>query len=248
MAQTSKIEWTEVTWNPITGCTKISPGCRHCYAERMARRLAGRHGYPKRDPFRVTFHPDRLRQPLRWRKPSMVFVCSMSDFFHAEVHENHILEVLAVIKQCPQHTFQILTKRSGRMAALSSKLGEWPPNVWMGVTVEARECLSRIDDLKSVQAPVRFLSCEPLLEDLGALDLRGIDWVICGGESGPKSRPMQPEWARHIRDQCVAEGIPYFFKQWGGVNKKRNGRVLDGRTWDGMPLVESAAKGRQAIG
>jgi len=238
----TKIEWVRnldgtkgKTWNPVTGCSKISLGCTHCYAERLAKRLAGRYGYPSDEPFRLTLHPGRLLQPLGWQKPSTIFLCSMSDFFHSDIPDDYIFEVLNIVKQCPQHTFQILTKRSKRMLQISKKMKLWPPNVWLGVTVEAKKYKERIDDLKLASSSVRFLSCEPLLDNLGSLNLQGIGWVIVGGESGPKSRPMVEGWATDIRDQCLSQGIPYFFKQWGGLNKKASGRKLEGKEWNQMP-------------
>jgi len=249
---TTKIEWVQnpdgtqgKTWNPATGCTKISLGCQHCYAERMAKRLAGRYGYPKNNPFKVTLHPDRLEHPLKWKKPLMVFLCSMSDYFHEDVPEDYIFQVLNIIKQCPQHTFQILTKRSERMLNISQKIKQWPFNAWLGVTVEAKKYKTRIDHLKQVNASIKFLSCEPLLEDLGEIELYGIDWVIVGGESGPKSRPMNYKWVTHIRDQCLAKNVPYFFKQWGGKNKKANGRTLEGKEWTQIPITPSLPEDQQ---
>lgn len=238
MSVNSKIEWTETTWNPVTGCTKISAGCRNCYAEKMAKRLAGRYGYDRKDPFKVTLHPDRLTQPLKWKKRNhIIFVCSMGDLFHDKVPEKYIHDILNIIRSCPRHTFQILTKRAGRMLHLSKKISAWPENVWMGVTVESRACIGRIKKLSQVRASVRFLSCEPLLNDLGNLDLDNIDWVIVGGESGFKSRPMKEEWAVSIRYQCLKASIPYFFKQWGGINKKKAGRMLEGREWSQIPTI-----------
>ncbi len=240
----TKIEWVVNsegtrgrTWNPVTGCSKISRGCKYCYAKRMAKRLAGRHGYPKKEPFKVTCHSNRLYQPLSWKKPRMIFLCSMSDFFHRDVPTNYILEVLDVIKKCPHHTFQILTKRSSRMVQISKMIKQWPENVWMGVTVEATEYKHRIDHLQLVNARVRFISCEPLLDRVGKLDLAGIDWVIAGGESGPRARPMLREWPINIRDQCLRRNVPYFFKQWGGANKKAAGRKLEGEEWSQMPKL-----------
>lgn len=239
---TTKIEWVlnldgtkGKTWNPITGCTKVSTGCNYCYAERMAKRLAGRHGYPKDEPFKLTLHPKRLSQPLAWKKPLMIFLCSMSDFFHEDVPEDYIHQILDVIKKCPHHIFQILTKRSNRMIQINEKIKQWPENVWIGVTVETKEYKYRIDDLKRVNSTVRFISCEPLLGNLGNLNLQFIDWVIVGGESGPKARPIRREWVTGIRDQCLEKNVPYFFKQWGGVNKKANGRRLEGKEWNQMP-------------
>ncbi|OQY59720.1 MAG: hypothetical protein B6245_05445 [Desulfobacteraceae bacterium 4572_88] len=239
MSSKSKIEWTESTWNPATGCTKISKGCDNCYAERMAKRLVGRHGYSKENPFQVTLHPNRLSQPLKWKGSHIVFVCSMGDIFHKNVPEDYILQILDVIKKSPNHTFQILTKRAGRMLQVSKKIGKWPDNVWMGVTVESKSCTKRIDRLKQVKSTVRFLSCEPLLNDLGELDLKKINWVIVGGESGFRARLMSPEWATNIRDQCLKAQIPYFFKQWGGVNKKKAGRCLEGKEWNQMPEIST---------
>jgi protein gp37 len=243
----TKIEWVRnldgtqgKTWNPITGCTKISRGCLNCYAERIAKRLAGRHGYHLDHPFILTLHPNRLIQPLSWNKPLMVFVCSMSDIFHDEVPDSYILQTLEIIKRTPQHIYQILTKRSKRMLKFSRKIRNWPENVWIGVTVEASEYKERIDLLRQIKAPIRFLSCEPLLDDLGILNLERIDWVIVGGESGWNSRPMHSEWAASIRDQCLKGNIPYFFKQWGGSNKKAAGRRLEGKEWSQMPVFPAA--------
>ena len=234
MALRSGIEWTQSTWNPVTGCTKVSEGCRHCYAERMARRLQAM-GQPNYcNGFRLTCHPELLDLPLRWKKPQMVFVNSMSDLFHADVPLDFIQRVFATMRQAEQHIFQVLTKRAPRLVELSHLLG-WTENIWMGVTVESAACKDRVDDLRSTSALVKFLSMEPLLDDMGDLDLTGLDWVIVGGESGPGARPIQREWVRGIRDQCLAQHVPFFFKQWGGFNKKKAGRVLDGRTWDQMP-------------
>lgn len=249
---TTKIEWVQnpdgtlgKTWNPITGCTKISLGCQYCYAERMAKRLAGRHGYPIDNPFQVTLHPDRLNRPVKWKKPIMIFMCSMSDYFHEDVPEDYLFQILETIKQCPHHTFQILTKRSERMLKISHKIKQWPANAWIGVTVEAKQYKVRINHLKQVNASIKFLSCEPLLEDLEKIDLDGIGWVIVGGESGPKARPMRHEWVTHIRDQCLTNGVPYFFKQWGGVNKKANDRMLEGKEWNQVPVIPSFPKDKQ---
>jgi protein gp37 len=241
---TTKIEWVlnpdgtkGQTWNPITGCSKISLGCKNCYAERLAKRLAGRVGYPKKNPFQVTGHPQRLNRPLEWKKGVMVFVCSMSDIFHEKISDDFILRVFQVIRKCPQHTFQVLTKRSGRLLTISEKIGKWPANVWLGVTVESSEYRHRIDQLRSIPVPIRFISCEPLLGNLGEIDLGGIDWVIVGGESGPGARTMSLEWVTNIRDQCIKNSVPFFFKQWGGVNKKLTGRKLQGVEWNQMPSV-----------
>jgi protein gp37 len=239
MAANSSIEWTESTWNPVSGCTKISKGCLNCYAERMSRRLAGRYGYPKDNPFQVTLHPNRLSQPSEWKGNHIIFVCSMSDLFHKNVPDGYISEILDVMKKFPRHTFQILSKRAGRMLQFSKKIGCWPDNVWVGVTVESKAYKKRIDLLREIKAPIRFLSCEPLLEDLGELDLNKINWVIVGGESGFNSRVMEQKWATHIRDQCLNKSIPYFFKQWGGISKKISGRSLDGREWNQMPQIQN---------
>jgi protein gp37 len=236
MAGQSRIEWTESTWNPVTGCTKISPGCAHCYAERMAKRLKAMGQPNYANGFRLTLHEHVLDAPLVWRKPRTVFVNSMSDLFHDDVPLSFIRKTFEVMRRADRHIFQVLTKRSERLAALAGRL-PWLSNVWMGVTIENAEYLYRADHLKRVPAAVRFVSLEPLLGPLPDLDLGGIDWVIAGGESGPGARPMRPEWVRGVRGRCVAAGVPFFFKQWGGVRKKRAGRTLDGRTWDGMPAT-----------
>lgn len=242
MASQSSIEWTEQTWNPTTGCDKISPGCAHCYAEVMALRLKaiGIPGYE--NGFKLSLHPDRLQQPLQRKKPTIYFVNSMSDLFHEEVPDDYLRQVLAVIRETPQHTYQILTKRAERMEQFFLT-EEPPPNAWIGVTVENREHgLPRIDSLRRIPAAVRFISAEPLLEDLGSFDLRGIHWVIVGGESGPKARPMQQEWASNVKRLCDEQEIAFFFKQWGSWGadgkkraKKKNGRILAGKTWNGVP-------------
>ncbi|HLW67366.1 MAG TPA: phage Gp37/Gp68 family protein [Gemmataceae bacterium] len=230
----TSIEWTEATWNPLTGCTKISPGCTHCYAERMALRLRAMGQANYANGFDLTLHKHMLEVPLRWKKPRFIFVNSMSDLFHRDVPEEFIFRVFDVMRRASQHTFQVLTKRSDRLAELSARI-DWPENVWMGVSVENADYSFRIDHLRQTGAKVRFLSVEPLLGSIPNLDLQGIDWVIVGGESGPGARPMQAEWVRDIRDQCRRAGVAFFFKQWGGVNKARTGRELDGRTWDEMP-------------
>ncbi len=234
MAQNSKIEWTESTWNPVTGCTKISAGCKNCYAERMALRLkaAGSPNYA--NGFRVTLHHHALDIPLRWKKPRTIFVNSMSDLFHKNISFDFISKVFDVMRRASHHRFQILTKRSGHLLKLSSKL-IWPENVWMGVTVENVDCRFRINDLQQTAAAIKFISFEPLLGSIPNIDLEGIDWVIVGGESGPNARPMKPQWAIDIRDQCLDADVPFFFKQWGGINKKKNGRKLDGRMWNQTP-------------
>lgn len=230
----SKIEWTNVTWNPLTGCTKISPGCKNCYAETMAKRLQAMGQPNYQDGFRLTLQPSMLQKPLTWARPRMVFVNSMSDLFHRDVPDSYIFRVFEIMRQCPRHTFQVLTKRPERAHFMGNTI-IWPSNVWMGASVESSDYAFRVDDIRRTRASVKFLSLEPLLGPIPNLDLRDIDWVIVGGESGPGARPMLGRWARLIRDQCVETGVPFFFKQWGGVNKKAAGRVLDGRTWDEMP-------------
>jgi protein gp37 len=230
----SSIEWTESTWNPLTGCTKVSDGCKNCYAERMARRLKAMGQANYANGFKLTLHPQALEKPLLWKSPQMIFVNSMSDLFHWEVPTPFILQVFDVMRRAHWHTFQVLTKRAKRIPQLDAQI-DWPPNVWMGVSVENEEVQWRIDYLRETRARTKFLSLEPLLGLLPNLNLEGIDWVIVGGESGPKARPMDPAWASEIRDQCVAANVPFFFKQWGGVQKKRHGRLLDGRTWDELP-------------
>lgn len=239
MTTKTRIEWTEMTWNPVTGCTKLSQGCKHCYAERMAHRLKamGNPRYP--NGFDITLHEDLIDAPRRWRTPSRVFVNSMSDLFHEEIPERFIERVFATMRDCPRHTFQILTKRSERLRELAPRL-DWPANVWMGVSVENAEVIGRVADLTTVPAAVRFLSCEPLIGPLDALPLAGIHWIIVGGESGPGARPMAPDWVRSLRAQCEAAGVAFFFKQWGGVRKDLTGRMLDGRTHDDMPQLAAS--------
>ncbi len=236
MALHSGIEWTEATWNPVTGCTKVSPGCKHCYAERMAQRLQaiGQKNYSR--GFELTLQPHMLELPLRWRKPQIVFVNSMSDLFHCDVPLEYIQRVFDVMRRAHWHVFQVLTKRAERLAELDAAL-EWPENVWMGVSVESDAYRRRVDELRKTRARTRFLSLEPLLGPLVNLDLEHIDWVIVGGESGPRARPMRPEWVLDLREQCRRAGVPFFFKQWGGRNKKQAGRLLEGRTWDEMPAA-----------
>lgn len=241
MAQSS-IEWTESTWNPVTGCTKISPGCKHCYAEVMARRLQAMGQVNYRDGFTPTLQAHMLGKPLQWRRPQMIFVNSMSDLFHDQVPLPYIREVFSVMRTAHWHQFQVLTKRSERLRELSGSL-EWPTNVWMGVSVERQDYLHRVDHLRTTGASVKFLSIEPLLGPLEQLDLQGIDWVIVGGESGAGARPLDLSWVTSIRDQCKESSVPFFFKQWGGTNKKRSGRLLEGRTWDGMPERIGAVPG-----
>jgi len=233
---TSKIEWTESTWNPVTGCTKVSAGCANCYAERMARRLHAMGQPNYRNGFKVTCHEHVLRHPLTWKTPRTVFVNSMSDLFHEDVPEEFIRSIFDVMKQAHWHTFQVLTKRDQRMAALAPRL-EWPDNVWMGVTVEDRKAKPRITALRKVPAAVRFLSLEPLLESLGKLNLEGIHWAIVGGESGPGARTMEEAWVLDFKRQCETADVPFFFKQWVGVNKKKAGRVLEGQVWDEVPVT-----------
>lgn len=243
MALNSRIEWTEATWNPVTGCDRISEGCDHCYALTLAKRLKAmgaakyqNDGNPitSGPGFAVTIHPKALDTPYKWRTPKTVFVNSMSDLFHARVPLDFIKQVFDVMADTPQHTYQILTKRSARLAKIGDKF-DWPANVWMGVSVENDRHLDRVDHLRQVPAAVRFLSCEPLIGPLPNMNLDGIGWVIAGGESGPEHRPMDPEWVTDIRDQCAAAGVPFFFKQWGGRTPKANGRSLEGRLWDEMP-------------
>lgn len=234
----SAIEWTESTWNPVTGCTKVSPGCKHCYAERMAKRLQamGQPHYTR--GFQVVLHEEILKLPLRWKKPQSVFVNSMSDLFHENVPKEFMLHVFDVMRRAHWHNFQVLTKRAERMEKVTRDM-DWPLNVWMGVSVEGKKYLYRLNFLRNTKAKLKFVSFEPLLESLGKLNLTGIDWTIVGGESGPNARPMAKAWVIEIRDQCLATGVPFFFKQWGGINKKKAGRLLEGRTWDQMPEIPS---------
>ena len=235
MATNSSIEWTESTWNPLTGCTKVSPGCQHCYAERMAKRLRamGQPNYV--NGFKLTIHEHVLEKPLEWKTPQVIFVNSMSDLFHKDVPFEFIERVFDVMKRAHWHTFQVLTKRAERLEELSPEI-DWPENVWMGVSVENEKYTFRIDHLRRIGAKIKFLSLEPLLGPLDKLNLEGINWAIVGGESGPGARPLDPVWVTHIRDQCVRAKVPFFFKQWGGVQKKKAGRTLEGRTWDEMPI------------
>lgn len=236
MATMSRIEWTDATWNPVTGCTKISPGCKFCYAEVMARRLHAM-GQPRyRDGFALTLQPDALDVPLHWKRPKVIFVNSMSDLFHRDVPDDYIVSVFDVMRRAEQHTFQVLTKRADRLEALAPRLA-WSPNVWMGVSVEDRARTTRIAHLQRVPAAVRFLSVEPLLEGIPDLPLDDIHWVIVGGESGRSPRPIEEAWVTDIRDQCARARTKFFFKQWGGTNKKATGRLLDGRTWDDRPAL-----------
>ena len=239
MSKQSSIEWTQTTWNPLTGCTKISAGCKYCYAERFAKRLQAMGQPNYRNGFKLTLHPHLLTQPLRWKKPQIIFVNSMSDLFHDDVPEEFIQRVFHTMNQAHWHIFQVLTKRAERLAQLSPRLN-WAPNIWMGVSVENADYTFRIPLLQQTGAMVKFLSLEPLLGPLPNLNLENIDWVIVGGESGPKARPLKKEWVIEIKNQCLKAGVPFFFKQWGGKNKKKAGRMLEGRTWDQMPIKHAA--------
>jgi protein gp37 len=241
VADGSRIEWTQATWNPTTGCDKVSAGCDNCYALTLAKRLKAmgvekyqNDGDPRTSGpgFGITVHPDTLDLPYTWRTPRLVFVNSMSDLFHARVPVGFIRQVLQVMQDTPQHTYQVLTKRSRRLLRLDF---EWPANMWMGVSVENARVLSRVDDLRQVPAAVRFLSCEPILGPLDGINLAGIHWVIAGGESGPRARPLEGTWVADLRDTCQLAGVPFFFKQWGGRTPKAGGRLLDGQTYDEMP-------------
>ena len=236
MAARSTIEWTESTWNPLTGCTKVSPGCANCYAERLSKRLKamGNHNYS--NGFNITMHEDMLELPFKWRKPQNIFVNSMSDLFHEKVPDEYIFKVFDVMRRATWHRFQILTKRSGRLMDINPKL-PWMPHIWMGVSVENQDYTYRINHLRRTGAKTKFLSLEPLIGNVSALQLNDIDWVIVGGESGPKSRPINDSWVIDIRNQCLEKGVPFFFKQWGGVNRQKTGRELEGRVWDEMPSL-----------
>lgn len=234
MPSKSKIEWTESTWNPVSGCTKISNGCENCYAERMAKRLQamGTKGYE--DGFKVTLHPDSLEKPLKMKKAQMIFVNSMSDIFHKDIPDEYIMRIFDVMNRAHWHTFQVLTKRPERLAQMASIL-KWTDNIWMGVTVESNDYIDRVDYLRNLNIKVKFLSVEPLIDSVDKMDYKGIDWVIVGGESGYGCREIKKEWVLEVKDKCEKENIPFFFKQWGGVNKKKNGRLLDGKIYDGIP-------------
>jgi protein gp37 len=240
MAQSS-IEWTEYTWNPVTGCSKMSPGCKHCYAERMAGRLQAMGQPNYASGFKLALHEHMLDRPLKWKNPRLIFVCSMSDLFHEEVPVDFVKCVFATMRRASWHQFQVLTKRSHRLLELNIQI-EWPPNVWMGVSVECEDYEFRMDHLRETAAHIKFVSFEPLLSPLPNLNLERIDWVIVGGESGPRARPMAEEWVIDIRDQCIAARVPFFFKQWGGTNKRKAGRILQGRTWDEMPTVNTGQR------
>ncbi|HQJ84686.1 MAG TPA: phage Gp37/Gp68 family protein [Prolixibacteraceae bacterium] len=237
---TTKIEWTESTWNPITGCTKISSGCKFCYAEIMARRLKAMGQEKYKNGFRLTLHPETLREPYLWKKPKMIFVNSMSDLFHKDVPVDYIQNIFNVIKDNPHHVFQVLTKRADILRYYDSEgFLEWPHNLWMGVTVENADVIYRIDHLRNTGARVKFLSCEPLLTAIPDMNLQNIDWVIVGGESGRTPRPIKPEWVEQIKLQCQNHNTAFYFKQWGGTNKKKNGRLLDGKEYNEMPKPKS---------
>jgi protein gp37 len=238
MADRSAIEWTEATWNPVTGCDQVSPGCAHCYAKTFAERWRGIPGHPYEQGFALRMWPERLDQPLRWRRPRTIFVNSMSDLFHEDIPEEFVGEVFRVMGEADWHIFQILTKRAERLVELGERLN-WPANVWMGVSIENRRYVHRADLLRQVPAAVRFISAEPLLGELEGLDLDEIDWLIAGGESGPGHRPVREEWLTQLRDRCEDEGVAFFFKQWGGARPKSGGRLLGGRTWDQMPAPRS---------
>ena len=246
MADKSAIEWTEATWNPVTGCTKVSLGCQHCYAETLTRRLKAMGQPNYANGFVPTVHESVLELPWRWKRPRMIFVNSMSDLFHDEVPTEFILRVFDIMRRTPQHTFQVLTKRAERLAELSPQL-TWQHNIWMGVTVEHPNYISRIDHLRNTGAAVKYLSLEPLLGPLPNLNLTGIDWVIVGGESGDGARPMAPTWVSDLRDQCLAASVSFFFKQWGGRNKKKAGRILDGRVWDEIPPLHPLVPDRVGV-
>lgn len=247
MAQLSKIEWTQSSWNPVTGCSKVSLGCRNCYAERLAKRLQ-RMGQPRyKNGFDLTLHPDLLDVPLKWKKPRIIFVNSMSDIFHGDVPDSYIKKIFKTMNEASWHTFQILTKRSKRMLSLSGKL-HWSSNIWMGVTVENSRYIDRIYDLQETPAAIKFLSMEPLLGPIPEFPSTGIDWVIVGGESGPGARPMEKAWPIEIRDYCVANSISFFFKQWGGVRKHANGRLLEGKLWSQYPEKDIVIKNQFRYG
>jgi protein gp37 len=251
MSDRTKIEWTDATWNPIRGCTKISPGCAHCYAETFAERFRGVRGHPYEQGFDLRLVPHKLAEPLRWSSHRMIFVNSMSDLFHEGVSDEYIAAVIEVMAQAHWHTYQVLTKRSDRLRnLLQTKFRDAArlPHIWWGVSVEDRKHgLPRVDHLRGSPARVRILSIEPLLEDLGSIDLTGINWAIVGGESGPRARPLDPDWVRGIRDQCKVAAVPFFFKQWGGVRKGRTGRELDGRTYDEFPQIGTAVVENRCI-
>ncbi|HBW38309.1 DUF5131 family protein [Desulfosporosinus sp. BICA1-9] len=237
MANKTKIEWTECSWNPVTGCTKVSAGCQNCYAATFAKRLEAMHNPRYTNGFNVTIHEDLITAPVKWKAPRKVFVNSMSDLFHEVLKDEIILSIFDTMNKASWHTFQVLTKRPERLQALSNRIN-WTNNIWMGVSIESSDYLYRAEQLKSTNAQVKFISAEPLLSDLSGLDLNGIDWIIVGGESGHYCRPMEEEWVISLRDNAKETGVPFFFKQWGGTNKKKNGRLLEGRTYDEYPQME----------
>ena len=250
MAQNSAIEWTNTTWNPVTGCTKISAGCDNCYAERFSERFRGVEGHPFEHGFDLMIRPERIEQPLTWKKPRMVFVNSMSDLFHKKVPDDYIDSVFDTMEKADWHVFQMLTKRSSLMKKFVNRRyskARVPEHIWLGTSVEDSSKRSRIKHLQDTNASVRFLSIEPLIGPPGELDLRGIQWVIVGGESGPRARPMQLSWARSARDQCIAQGVPFFFKQWGGFRPKSGGRELDGREWNEFPVLSESGESPQEL-
>jgi len=247
VSEHSAISWTHSSWNPVTGCTKVSPGCAHCYAERFAERWRGIPNHPYEQGFDLKLWPERLELPLRWRAPRMVFVNSMSDLFHEDVPLSYVKRVFATMKTADRHTFQILTKRSSRLVELADAL-EWSPNIWIGVTVESEEYVERANDLRRVPAAVRFISAEPLLAPLGALDVHGIDWLIVGGESGPRRRLMQSDWAAELRDKCRDAGVAFYFKQWGGARPDSTPPMLDGEVWREMPTAIRGRNGGESSG
>jgi protein gp37 len=240
MALTSAIEWTESTWNPVTGCTKVSPGCKNCYAERMALRLQAMGSPQYRNGFTLTMHYNSLSLPLQWKKPQKIFVNSMSDLFHDQVTDGFIMSVVDTMKNANWHNYQILTKRSERLLHLAPMIN-WTDHIWMGVTVESADYIFRIEHLRRLNSRIKFISFEPLLGPIRNVDFTGIDWVIVGGESGPHARPLDRSWVVDLRDQCTEQNVPFFFKQWGGFNKKKAGRMLEGRVWDEMPLIPDPA-------
>lgn len=240
MADKSAIEWTEATWNPVTGCDQVSPGCAHCYAKTFAERWRGIPGHPYEQGFDLRIWPERLDQPLKWKRPRTIFVNSMSDLFHERIPDEFIVQVFNVMERASQHIFQVLTKRPERMLEIANEL-PWPANVWMGVSIENRRFVHRADLLRSAPAAVRFISAEPLLGPLEGLDLTNIHWLIAGGESGPGHRPIREEWVLDLRDRCEDEGVAFFFKQWGGARPKSRGRLLEGREWNRMPVPSEEA-------
>lgn len=241
MGDKSTIEWTDATWNPVTGCSKVSPGCKNCYAERLAKRLKAMGNPRYKNEFELTLHPDQLSLPLRWKRPKKIFVNSMSDLFHEEVTDRFIFQIFEVMKRAEWHLFQILTKRADRLEKLAPHL-PWPKNVWQGVSVENADYIGRINSLIKVPAAIRFISVEPLLGPIPNLPLEDISWVIVGGESGPHFRPIEKKWVREIRDQCLLANVPFFFKQWGGITSKKGGRHLDSRTWNELPNTNGVFK------